>query len=74
MLKLLKDPDTFTMIPAKRMSNGQATCRRQKCNLHKLRKYPAHFIPISVKSDSIGIPTKFGSAFEEKELGGQIIA
>jgi hypothetical protein len=32
-------------------------------NLQKLKKYPAHFMPINVNNDSMGKPTAFGLAY-----------
>jgi hypothetical protein len=48
-----KAPDTLTMIP--KLSDKPSITN---WHLQKLRKYPAHFNPMTVKSDSIGKPSK----------------
>jgi len=64
-----KAPDTLTMIP--KLSDKPPIFNR---HLQKLRKYPAHFNPMIVKSDSIGKPTKSGQNMDSTFDNGHIPA
>jgi hypothetical protein len=64
-----KAPDTLTMIP--KLSDKPPIT---DLHLQKLRKYPAHFNPMIVKSDSIGKPTKSSQNTDSTSDNGRIPA
>jgi hypothetical protein len=59
ILKVLNEPETFTIIPRNREDQQRSNGGEKRMeDSQKLRKYPAHFMPINVKSDSIAMPTE----------------